>query len=46
MHSAVCVVNREATDAARNGRQGAVDVPADARMCGRFIGCQARTVLD
>ena len=46
MHSTVCVVNSEATDAARNVRRGAVDGPADARMYDWFIGCQARTVLD
>ena len=48
VHSAMCVVNSEATDAARFGRRGAVDGPADARirMYDWFIGFQARMVLD
>ena len=43
---ACVMINSEASDAARNGRRGAVDGPADARKYGRLIGCQARTALD
>ena len=48
VHSAMCVVNSEAMDAARFGRRGTVDGPVDARirMYDWFIGFQVRMVLD